>query len=340
MIDEITPLSILGMGSLPFQEGEDKSRRLFEDWDLPFWPQYPARSPKENFVFQFLGSFPGLQVSEEPQFYESTYRREYGEYRKRLERAFRELHFLPFEPAAEWALGYSQMKKFLEANPFPGKRMIKLQVTGPGTVWNSFFRSHTGPSHGKEIQDDLFRTLTAAGLAQIKRFRSFQKEPLIFIDESLPMDTSDALAAMIHAFKNSGARVGIHTCSKFSEETFQNLEFDLFHFDLHAFLEEDTSLGKFLLTHLKKGGWVVWGLIPTQAGKDFPPCDSSGFFLHRIANLIEGEFSVEAVLARSLLAPACGTGLLTPLQDRRIFESLRLTAEGLRKTVRKTKLIS
>ena len=334
MTSSPAPLSTVGIGSVPYREGEDASHRIFEEWDIPFWPQYPVRSPRENFVFQFLGSFPGLEVSEAPVFDESVYLKRQKEYQKKLDRAFGNRQYRLFEPSGEWALGYSQMRKLLEAGRFLEKEIVKLQVTGPGTVWNSFFSSRTTPKNQKEIQNDLFRTLTAAGLAQVDRIRSFRREPMIFIDDPLLLKNSQPLKTMVTMFKNAGARVGFHSCSSLSSlvgEEGHCLDLDYLHCDLGALQKTDIRLMRTLRLFLEKGGSVVWGLVPTQGDPDSGPKDYSGLLMEWVEKVAGGTLPAEAILARSLLAPACGTGLLSPRGERRVFESLRLTAQGLHK---------
>lgn len=329
----LAPLSIIGIGSVPYQEGEDASLRIFKEWDIPFWPQYPSRSKKENFVFQFLESFPGLQVSGAPAFDESVYLKMQKEYRRRLNQAFEKRQFQAFEPSKEWALGYFQMRQLLEDGQFPEKETIKLQITGPGTVWNSFFSSRATRENQKEIQIDLFRTLAAAGLAQIHRMRSFQRQPLIFIDEPLLLGDPRPLAEMAAAFKESGAGVGLHFCSSSAaDEEWARHDLNFLHFDLHVLRNTDTHFIRLLRRFLKKGGWIVWGLVPARENVKSGGEDYSGLLMEWVGRVAERALPEEAILARSLLAPACGTGLLSPLGDREIFKSLRLAAQGSQKT--------
>ena len=331
MTEFLKPLSVLGIGSIPFEEGVSSCKEIFESWDLPFWPQYPTHAPQENFIFQFLSSLPGLEVTEEKaSFDETEYLREAPEYQERLKRAFSEKSFLSFEPPREWALGFSQMKVLCEGGAFPEKKVIKLQVTGPGTVWNSFFLGQ-GLHHTLPIHRDLSLTLTAAGLAEIERVHSWGRRAVLLIDEPVPAKDLSGLKAMVTAFRNRGASVGLHVCSSAAWEGFEALGIDLFHFDLTTHPELSLARRRFLQRFLKRKNWVAWGVVSTTRGNETRIEDFSGFLLDYLRQVSDEELTVEEILRRSLIAPACGTGTLTPAQDEAILESLRMTSETLKR---------
>lgn len=331
MIDRLKPLSWLGIGSVPFEESVNSCRATFESWDLPFWPQYPARSLRENFVFQFLSFFPGLEVTEEKaRFDETEYLCQAREYRRRLREVFSEKSFLSFEPPSEWALGYSQMKILFEEAAFPEKRVIKLQVTGPGTVWNSFFLGQVFRQAPK-IRRDLLHSLTAAGLAQIERVSSSGRTAVILIDEPIRAANLSGLKAMIDAFRKRGAWVGLHVCSSAAWEGFERLGIHLFHFDLTTHPELSFPHRRFLQNFLKRKNWVAWGVVSTTRGQDTGVRDCSDFFLDYLKEVSDEELTLEEIARRSLIAPACGTGTLTPAQEVAVRESLRVTQESLKK---------
>lgn len=318
MTDYLKPLSWLGIGSVPFKEGANSCKEIFERWDLPFWPQYPKRSLRENFVFQFLSAFPGLEVTHETASFDE------GKFRG----AFSKKRFLSFEPPSEWALGLSQMKALLDQGAFSEKRVIKLQVTGPGTVWKSFFADQI-KGNADEIQKELVRTLTAAGLAQIERVRSYGRTPLLLIDEPIRAKNLSGLSEMVHAFRNSGSLVGLHVCSSAAWEGFEALGIHLFHFDLTAHPELSSENRSFLQNFLKRKNWVAWGVVPTACGSDFQSRDFSDFLLERLKEMTDEELTAGGILKRSLLAAACGTGTLTLTQDEAVRGSLRMTSESL-----------
>lgn len=324
------PLSTVGIGSLPFIKGENSCEKVFERWDIPFWPQYPSRSRRENLVFQFLSGFPGLTVRDDRAvFSEAEFLKGRKPYQKRIERAFLEKSFLSFEAPVDWALGYAELKEILAKGLHPEKRVVKLQITGPETVWKSFFSHQVSRSLETAVREDLTWALRAAGLAQIQRVQSMGRQPLILIDDPLPSENSPGLVRMLDDFKSFGARVGLHVCSASFWNVCDPSKIDLIHFDTTQAREPDRGRVHFLKILLGKGGWVVWGIVPTSPDSDFQVRDFSPLLLSRVRELSEMGWEEEKVLRQSLLAPACGTGGLSPSQDEAVFRSLQQTLRGL-----------
>lgn len=327
----IKPLSLVGVGSVPFVSGENTCEQIFKHWDIPFWPQYPARSLRENFVFQFLDGFPGLQVSEkEVSFKEQEFLSGETGYKRRLETSFANFEFRSFEPAGGWASGYDQMKTLLEQGAFPEKQVLKLQITGCETVWRSFFSERVSRPLAGRIRKMLLLVLIAKGMAQIERALSGGRLPLIFIDEPLYAGASNELGEMVERFRRAGARVGIHLCSNVCWDGLGTLGLDFFHFDLTVREKWSESNGRFIQMVLQSGSWIVWGVVPTPPVPDFQIRDYASSFLNILNACLPPAISTQEALNRSLLAALCGTGTLSPAQSEAVFQSLRQTAESLK----------
>ena len=327
----LVPFSTFGIGSVPYVEGKNSCEEIFRRFDIPFWPQYPARSLREKMVFQFLSSFPGLSVSENHvSFDEALYENQIEPYRARLQQAFSENNFFFFEPPEAWALGYAQMKALLETTSRPDKQVVKLQVTGPAAVWNAFFSNRVSSKNARQVFDDLSHCLTASGLAQIQRFHSLGVFALILIDEPFPGDNLGALKKMIHRFKKETALSGLHVCSNAKWPNLEELEMDFFHFDCSICQELDEPQELFLQSLVKKGGWIGWGIIPTSDDFEFKVPDRASILLNWLRRIWGESFSTEELLEHSLLAPACGTGTLTREADQKVTQCLIQTAEELK----------
>ncbi len=331
MRPDLIPLSTFGIGSVPYEKGENACEKIFQNFDIPFWPQYPSRSLREKMVFQFLSSFPGLKVSETDAFFdEALYEEQIESYRARLQHAFSKNDLLFFEPPEEWALGYVQMQAFLQKNLFPRKQIIKLHVAGPATIWNSFFSNQVSLKNAGRVFDDLCHCLTASGLAQIQRFHSLGVLPLMLIDEPFPGENLSVLKKMMHRFKKEGSIAGLHVCSYTKWQHFEELEMDLFHFDCSIRKELDNHQRHFLQSLLKRGDWIAWGMIPTTENFEFKIPDRAPIIMNWLNQFLSESFSAEEVLEHSLFAPACGTGALTREADQKVTQDLIQTVEGLK----------
>lgn len=325
------PFSILGIGSVPFEKGKNSCRKIFKNWDIPHWPQYPSLSPRENFVFQFVSTFPGLTVSQDrARFDESSFLAREGSYRRLLRSALRQGKLEAFEPPQDGARGWRQMKGILKARAFPKKRLVKLQITGPGTVWNSFFKDRIRRKYHGRAKKLLGQTLLAAGLAQIRAVQRAGKAAVIFVDEPAGPTDSSHLREMLESFKRAGAWTGFHVCSCPHWKGLAPETIGIFHFDASGTAPLGLKKISLIRRIVKRGGWVAWGIAPTFPNPRFKPTDFSEVLLKKIAKFCGRGLSQEVLLGRSLVAPACGTGTLKPAQDQAIFRSLQKTARSLK----------
>lgn len=337
--DLLAPFSTLGVGSIPFQEGKNSCEEIFTDWDIPFWPQYPLRSLKENFIFQFLSTFPGLEIAgEKASFDEAEYLRLQNNYRERLERAYRDDDFLFFEAPSDSALGYSQLKSLLTEGRFPEKRVVKLQVTGFNTVWESFFSSRVLKKTAEGVRENLQLTLTAAGLAQIQRVKSYDRLPMIFIDEPVESKNLSALKSMMDSFKKTGAWVGVHVCSSSNWEGFDDLGMHLFHFDLAAHAGLHSAHQNFLRNFVRNKNWIAWGIIPTSSEVHWRSQDFSIFLWDCIEKLSTLDLPAEEIMKHSLISSSCGTGTLKLEQDQAVSYYIRESWKALQDRLRQKKI--
>ena len=269
-------------------------------------------------------------TEKEAAFDEASYLREEKIYREKLDSAFLTNDFSFFEPPADWALGYSQLKSLLEEGEFPEKRIIKLHVTGPETIWNSFFSNRVSGNLAQSVRETLTLTLTAVGLSQIHRVVSYGRLPLIFIDEPVRSRDLSFFSRMVSSFKKAGALVGVHVCSNPNWEGFESLGLDIFHFDRTAHLRLSGANRNFLLAWVKKGKWVAWGVVPTHGKALSLKEDFAEELLAGVDEIGNPVLSREEILGRSLVASACGTGMLKSESDREIFETLGRTVLALR----------
>ncbi|MBI4116027.1 MAG: hypothetical protein HY447_05610 [Candidatus Omnitrophica bacterium] len=331
MNEPFLSLSTVGVGSVPFKKEANSCKIIFEKWDIPFWPQYPARSLRENFLFQFLNSFPGLEISGRvASFDEAKYLDGEKEYLEKLRQAFLERDFIFFEPDQESALGYSEMKDLLEKGFFPDKGIVKLQITGPGTLWQSFFSSKVSKKNSENVLKAIVDTLIAAGLAQIERVSSYGRAPLIVIDEPIRFKETSYLKGLVDSFGRSGAWAGLHVCSNFNWTSYEDLPLNFFHFDASTSQVLTLENRDFLKSLLKQDGWIAWGIVPTARDSAKPKEDYAFEFRRRVDQVSGKDLSIKDIFDHSLIAPACGTGMLTEAEDERVWQNVLKIQETLR----------
>ena len=128
------------------------------------------------------------------------------------------------------------------------------------------------------------------------------------------------LRSIVKRLKKRGAIVGIHCCNRISPTTLIDLGMDLIHFDAFYFQSQITSSREQLQRFLIDGGIVAWGVVPTS---EMLTPSSQGKIEKNFSDLLSAMetrgLPLRRVLAQSMVAPTCGTGLLTIEQSDRIM---------------------
>jgi hypothetical protein len=119
--------------------------------------------------------------------------------------------------------------------------------------------------------------------------------------------------------------LGIHCCGNTDWSLLLNAPIDILSFDSHGFFESLRLFGQALSHYLARGGWLAWGLVPTN--EDFQqetPDTLWQRFQQQVAQLVQDlKTSSKDILAQSLLTPACGTGYMNRDDARRVLTTLK-----------------
>jgi hypothetical protein len=199
---------------------------------------------------------------------------------------------------------------------------------------------------GKPILYD--RELTqavCAGLArkvawQAEKFRELGKAPIVFLDEPyltgfgsayLPIskdEVTEILTQTLEEARGAAAgpvTLGIHCCGNTDWSLLLNAPIDILSFDSHGYFESLRLYDRALAHYLARGGWLAWGLVPTN--EDFQhetPDKLWQRFQAQVTELAEDvHWGVKEILAQSLLTPACGTGYMSQDDGRRVLITLK-----------------
>lgn len=164
------------------------------------------------------------------------------------------------------------------------------------------------------------RDQTPRVLEYVRALRAIDVTPLVFIDE--PMlgagRSPEALAPLRALLAREGALSGVHCCGQADWPALLAMDFDVVSFDvrlsLDALVEDRASWRRFV----DSGAWLAAGLIPTAPNE--PP--------YRIDELVAALVSAIGEFDRVLLTPACGLGLFSDAEARRVLRELR-EAQGL-----------
>jgi hypothetical protein len=260
-------------------------------------------------------------------------------------------------PNPRSAQGFSAFLARAKADPAFGPKILKAQVVGPLTLAQSlkFSGSQSAGSAGSAMSamsamsavdaPDVLEALSlglgakAAWLAS--QIRAVGREALIFIDEpgltgygsafsTLSAETVlKALGQAVETAKSQGpAAIGCHVCGNTDWGLLSQAGLDVLNFDAFNHLEPFCLYPRELSAFLAKGGYVAFGLVPTE---DFKPEMTAKDLLDRLwAGLkpLWRRVDRDLLTQRSLLSTSCGLGSLPPESARAIFRLLAQTAQA------------
>lgn len=353
--DKFRPCGLAtGIGSLPFVDPADALSLILEDMpEAPHWPQLPLRDRREHFVYQFLQPLvaSGLLVFHDQRW---TFDRSSETNAECLTRFYtsclpaeegRPECLRSFLPSPEAASGFHSFLN-LQPESLSKARYVKGQIAGPLTIALELKDEKGRPAYYQnDLRDTIVRTLALNARTQAEELSRFGRTPMVFVDDPAVSawgsqhhlalnrkDILDDLDFIYKSIRSAGAIAGIHSCeavdwSLLMESQVQVLSLDAYRFglslipyreDLHQFLE--------------LGGVVAWGMVPTL---DDPFEESADSLLQRLFALWDDLFdqgpSRETVIRQSMITPACGTGLLTVDQARRIYRLTADVSKGIRR---------
>jgi hypothetical protein len=217
-----------------------------------------------------------------------------------------------------------------------GVQFAKAQLAGPVTV--SRFGQRGLVDHLAQKAVAITRALADAKVTPIL----FLDEPGLALSEKPPFlgrcasaslrDAArrlalDDLERVRRAASDAGAIVGVHCCGQTRWNELLAMDFEIISLDARLSLDALLEDRRAWLSFVERGGTLCLGIIPTEPGAKYDVaelCDSVEVSLRATTP------NFERVLERMLLSPACGLGLHTPDDARRISAEVRSAQARLR----------
>ncbi len=200
----------------------------------------------------------------------------------------------------------------LRAAP-PRHGLVKLQVTGPATL--------AAALGDAGLAREVATWLAANAGGQVRRLRELGVDVLLVVDEPGLADAGIGDPVVYDPLRAVGAAAwGVHVCGEVPWPLMEALEPDLVSFDVTRHPLD--AVGRSVLGRLVAGGGrAAWGVLDPLAARGAPA----------VAPIL-GSLGLPAgrVATRSLLTAGCGTGMLTPVRERRLARSLASLAASLR----------
>lgn len=196
--------------------------------------------------------------------------------------------------------------------------LLKGQITGPITQIAD-----------PEQWQPTAQRLAAKAVWQVNWLKRWADQVLIVIDEPTLGDVEDtdwllaleALRTLTDALRRAGAAVGLHCCGPADWERLQPVGWDVLSFDIAR--RPSLSL---LARHVRQGGLLVWGCVPTQGTPDVSSAaDALRTRWHA------GALAPDQWHAASLISPTCGLGTLSLAHAEQVVHATALVSAALQR---------
>lgn len=309
--------AVTGIGSLPFRSPVGALRLIAGAAPtVPFWPQLPALSERENIIGQGLGVL-AERIA--------TRREGYG-YQvldAQIDAVVEALHRGSGELTPDYAVGFGAFEEALGDGMFPSAIAVKGQIEGPITLSSCLYYKGKPFLADASLYAAVAFHVSQIVCWQIERLQTAGLPVLLFVDEPcLCLDGLDskrltALAAVLESARVRGAYAGLHCCAARPFARMCAVGPDILSFDAHEGLElffSDPDAKSFQ-------GIVAYGLIPTC--RDLGEFAAQQIFTRWLTAASLAGDPVEFA-ARSMVTATCGLGLL-PVKS--VIESFALARE-------------
>jgi hypothetical protein len=337
----LTPLAATGIGSVPFADPQETVALILETLpQIPYWPQMVQLGYLEDMTAQAARGLPALKVDVAHRTVGLDPDLPRDEALARFYEVVLSGDLTPFALEEQEAQGFFALLRTVASQGSPGPA-LKGQLAGPVT-----FTGVVKDSAGKSILYD--RELTqavCAGLArkvawQAQQFRKLGKEPVVFFDEPfltgfgsayLPISEDEVTAILTQTLEEAReaaagpVTLGIHCCGNTDWSLLLNAPLDILSFDSYGYFESLRLYAEALSAYLARGGWLAWGLVPTNEDIQHETPDTLWpRFKVQVTRLAEDlQWELKDILVQSLLTPACGMGYLSRDHGRRVLTFLK-----------------
>lgn len=305
--------------------------------DIPFWPQLPHYSYREDMYVQASEHFPGIILDLENRTLRFSMEKFLSEFEETLSHLDEPEYF---DISREYSVVY---QRFLDMD-LSERPAIRGQLEGPISFGFNVVDQDDRPI----LFDDTVRPFMLEFMArrvnvQLNRLKKRNSNAFMFIDEpglqflfSGMAGYGDAAARKdMEAFFQMIERPrGVHLCGNPDWDFLLGLDLDILSLDVYTNGDVFVSYANSIRRFLERGGVLVWGIVPTN----FEPFEQED--TASIEKRLEGIWhslgksgiELEYLISRSLLSPATCC-LVNPDGEKTVekaFEMTKKLSERLR----------
>lgn len=331
-----------GIGSVPYASPEQAVDMILAKIpQAPHWPQLPKLGFLEQMEIQYSEGLPCQVVDRaKGRLHLDTsgdYSEAFADFYTKYEKVVTENEIDPsLGLGKDYAGGFHALEARLKSGGarFP---FVKGQTCGPLTFTLIVTdQDKRALYYNDEFRDVCVKLAVVKSLWQIKRLKPLAERVICFVDE--PILTAfgsstyvsvkrDDVVAMIEevveAVKGTGAVSGIHCCGNTEWSIPLDAGVDILNFDAFTCGASLAMYAEAVKVHLKRGGCLAWGIVPTSAAiKDHTPDSLAAMLEGFFQGLVEKGIDRPLLAEKAILTPSCGTGTLEPADAERVYDTL------------------
>ncbi len=344
-----------GVGSLPYTDKDFACQKILQYFpQVPFWPQLPKLSFRENMYVQYSENLPGTVINEKE---ERIYLEE-NKFNRELETFYQNYlagNIDHFAVSPEYAAGFHAFGSFLKKGKLTNLSAIKVQITGPLTFGLSV-KDEKGRSiyYNEQMRDVLVKHLQMKALWQINKLQvaGYKLPVIVFLDEPYLAAYGSAYTAVsreeviqslkevISGIKNylstlssqlSTVSIGVHCCANTDWSIILESGIDLLSFDAYDYFDSLLLYREAVNKFIERDGILAWGIVPTDEKVLNESADSlKKKFLSSIEKLVKNGIEEKKLLTNFLFTPSCGLGTKSePVAEKALLLTSELSKEIL-----------
>jgi methionine synthase II (cobalamin-independent) len=280
----MSKLSTTGIGSLPHPHSDAALHYVFQ-FDLPYAPQLPKRSPKEGMIYQTLDGIGELEIVNSGQ-----------------------VQINKINPANQWPTdlwfddSYRALRPFLFEAQQRKTAKIKIQLTGAYTLYCYTQYQQNDLDYFQQLTNFLKYKMDL--ILQHGHFATLYlqiDEPALFQLQASEFEMFNNYLKKILQLRSPQVKIGFHCCSNGQWQQLLNHPIDFLSFDWHLSINNLLENKQELLNISE----LFLGVLPTQLD------NLSQFSPLTFYSSLEKNFTAQerrALLQKSYITPSCGLG--------------------------------
>jgi len=331
-----------GIGSMPFEDIEHAIDVSLKTLDAPIWPQLPKFGLNEQMEIQYSEGIPAVVIDQEKHRmyfdtasdYSESFAEFYENYMAAMdpEEGSGDCSAMAITP--KFSRGIYALEARLKAE---GKKRdwLKVQTTGPCSMALTLVdENKRAIYYNDEFRDVIVKAMAMKCRWQIQKFKPFTQNIICFIDEPILSafgsstyvsvkreDVVAMLAEVIDAVHADGGIAGIHCCGNTEWSILIDAGVDIVNFDAFEFGETIAMYPEQVKTHLNRGGFLAWGVVPTSKAIREQTVESLAAQLEKVMdNLAAKGIDKKMIAEQALIMPSCGTGSMDVQDAEKVFD--------------------